>query len=949
MKNHNTRQVPRRPNRPLLVMLYVLVTVVAAISIAIYSIAPRADLLTLLTNNVDINSSPVKSASKATADITEEVESEGIILLDNKNKALPLEGTTAVNVFGSTAGNNFSYGGTGSGSSNEANNVTFYQGLENAGLNPNPELKNFYDQNAVAAKKIANVGTDWNLYELPQSKYDQKLIDNAREYSDTAVVVLTRKGGEGFDLPLDMGEYSGSEAGRSYLELTPNEEDLLDMVEKNFGTVVVVLNSPNAMELGFLDDVAIDAALWVGVPGATGTNAIGKVLTGKVNPSGKTVDTFPYQVESAPSYYNFGAYDYSNVTYTNNAQFAGTGDALSGEDSYHYVEYAEGIYVGYRYYETAAADGYIDYDAVVQYPFGYGLSYTTFEERLDSVKEDGTTITATVTVKNTGKVAGKQVAEIYVGAPYTPGGIEKSSVVLAGFAKTKELAPGESQTLTITFDWADIASYDYTGVKADGGAYVLDKGDYAINLQTDSHTVVDSRKLTLDHNIIYNDENAGARPSDDTIATNQFDDVSFGDDLTYVSRADWEGTMPTERAASSKKATDEQIKELTDPQPLDNSETTDIVTGAHNGLTLADLKDADYNDPKWDKLLDQATIPEMKLLVGNAGWITIGVDSVGKPSTLDSDGPNGLNNILSHVNGTQLTGQSVLGYTWNTELAERVGALLAKEAKAYGVDGLYAPGSNLHRSPFGGRNYEYVSEDPLLTGRIVAAEVRAIRASGVYSYTKHFALNDQETHRGDGGLATWANEQSMRELYLRPFELTVKEGGATGMMSSYNRLGTTPTAESRALLTTVLRDEWGFRGAVVTDCTMAADTSDVNRSLRAGNDLNLNFLQDTHMTSDTADTAAGHQALRRATHNVLYMIANSSAIDKKTTNWPRTITTITAIVDVVVAAGFALYLWRRHKAMVRWRQAGKPKGPLFAKLTGGRNRTADEASGITTS
>ncbi|WP_165773673.1 beta-glucosidase [Bifidobacterium felsineum] len=934
MKGKASTRVPRRPNRPVLVLAYAIVALVAVLSIAVYTVlVPHASLLSLVTNKVDSTSQTVKKASQATADITEEVESEGIILLDNKNNALPLNGVTAVNVFGSTAGNNFSYGGTGSGAGNEKNNVSIYQGLENAGLKPNSELKKFYDDNALDAKNMGVVGTDWNLYELPQSEYNQQIIDEARDYSDTALVVLTRKGGEGFDLPLDMAEYSGSEAGRSYLELTPNEEDLLNMVKSNFGTVVVVLNSPNAMELGFVDDPAIDAALWVGVTGATGTNAIGNVLTGKVNPSGKTVDTFPYEVESAPSYYNFGEYNYSNVNYTNTALFAGTGDALSGKDPYHYVEYAEGIYVGYRYYETAAADGFIDYDSVVQYPFGYGLSYTTFDENLDSVKTNGKTITATVTVKNTGKVAGKQVAEIYVGAPYTPGGIEKSSVELAGFAKTDNLAPGESQTLTIKFGWEDIASYDYTGVKAKGGAYVLDAGDYHINLQTDSHTVVGSKTLTLDHDIIYNDDGEGARPSDDVAATNQFDDVSFGDDLTYVSRANWKGTMPTERAASTKKATAKQISALTNPEPLDNSETKDITTGAHNGLTLADVKGLDYDDPKWSDLLDQVTLSEMKVLVGNAGWLTASVNSVGKPANLDSDGPNGLNNILSGVQGTQLTGQSVLGYTWNTELAERVGKLLANEAKAYGVDGLYAPGANLHRSPFGGRNYEYVSEDGLLTGKIVAAEVRGIRSSGVYCYTKHFALNDQETHRGDGGLVTWANEQAMRELYLRPFEITVKEGKATGLMSSYNRLGTTPAAESSALLTTVLRDEWGFRGAVITDCTIATSTSDVNRSLRAGNDINLNFVQDMFMTKDTTGTAAGRQALRRATHNVLYMVANSDGASRMRTNWNGTVTTVFVIIDVLVAGLFALYLWRRRKATLRWRAAGRPKGWLATKLS----------------
>ena len=930
-------RVPRRPNRPLLVLVCALVVVVLAVSgLLVGLVSPHADIAAVFLSAPDYESQEVIDAAAATAEITEEVESEAVILLKNEGDALPLDGETKVNVLGSTAGNNFSYGGTGSGSGNTENNVTFYQGLENAGLEVNPDLRAFYDESALDAIEYANVGTDFNLYELPQSAYDEGLIEGARDFSDTAIVVLTRKGGEGADLPLDMADYEGSEAGRSYLELTPNEEDLLAAAEENFDTVVVVLNSPNPMELGFLEDERVDAALWVGTPGSTGCNAIGRVLTGDVNPSGKTVDTFAYALESAPSYYNFGEFTYSNTEATNTAMFAGTGDAATGTTPNYFVDYVEGIYVGYRYYETAAADGFINYDETVQYPFGYGLSYTTFDQTLDSVTDDGTTVTARVSVTNTGDVAGKQVVEIYANQPYTPGGIEKSSVALMGFDKTKLLEPGETQTLEVSFAREDLASYDYTGVKAEGGAYVLEAGDYAINLQTDSHTVVGSETITVDRDYVYNDEGDGARASDDVAAVNRFDDVTNGDGITYVSRADWAGTVPTERAAASKEATAEQVDALTNPAPLDNSETEDITTGANNGLTLADMKGLDYDDPQWEALLDQATLNEMKVLVGNAGWLTASMPSVGKPAIIECDGPNGVNNIMAGAQGTQLTGQSTLGYTWNQELAQRVGELFANEAKAMGIGGLYAPGANMHRTAFGGRNYEYCSEDPVHTGMMVAAEIRGIQGNGVYCYLKHFAVNDQETHRGDaGGLITWLNEQSLREIYLRAFEICVKQGANTGMMSSYNRLGTTPVAESSALLTDVLRGEWGFRGAVVTDCTMSAGTSDINRSLRAGNDINLNFLQDLILTEDTTDTAAGHQALRRATHNVLYTVANSDALETASTaSIGGTINTVVAVVDVVVVALFALYLWRRHVGMVRWREAGKPKGWIARKLSG---------------
>lgn len=509
-------------------------------------------------------------------------------------------------------------------------------------------------------------------------------------------------------------------------------------------------------------------------------------------------------------------------------------------------------------------------------------------------------------------------------------------MALAGFGKTKLLEPGESQTLEISFDREDLASYDCTGVKPEGGAYVLEAGDYGIQLQTDSHNVVAKKTIHVDEDVIYDDAHDGKRSSDLVEAKNRFDAAGSDADLTYVSRADWAGTMPTERTLVSTEASDKILDALNNKEPLDNSETEDATFGAKNGLKLSDMKGLDYDDPQWDRLLDQVTLDEMKILVGNAGWMTTGVKSVDKPALVECDGPNGINNIIGQVNGTQLVGQSNLGYTWNTELAARVGELFAQEAKALNIAGLYAPAANTHRTAFGGRNYEYVSEDGLLTGKIVAAEAKAIQGQGVYCYLKHFAANDQETHRADsGGLVTWLNEQSLREIYLRPFEICVKEAGNTGMMSSYNRIGATPVAESKELLTDVLRGEWGFKGAVITDCTMAAGTSDVNRSVRAGNDINLNYLQDTAMTADTTDTAAGHQALRRATKNVLYMVVNSDALGSThNLDMPSTIRTGCIVFGVVAIALFGMYLWRRHVKMVRWREAGKPAGRIATWIAG---------------
>ena len=933
MASEKNKRVPRRPNRPLLVLMCLFMAVVIAVNGLLFAVAaPYFNFVGTFLADAP-NNEQTQAAGEASRAVTREIASEGMTLLKNEG-ALPLpEGR--VNILG-TSSADLVFGGTGSGAGDASKNVSLVDGLAQAGLEANPDLVSFYQENAPKREQIALVGTDWSLYELEALAYSEDVLANARDYSDVAVVVISRAGGESQDLPLDMAAYNGSEAGRSYLELTPNEEALLDLAKENFGTVVVLLNAANPMELGFLEDEGIDAALWMGFPGSTGCEAVGDILAGKVNPSGHVVDTFAYNMESAPSYYAFGDYDYSNINHTNASAFSGTGTSATGEDPYHYVDYLEGIYVGYRYYETAAADGFIDYDATVQFPFGYGLSYTSFEKSISGFSADGEKVVVNVDVTNTGSVAGKDVAQVYYTAPYTPGGIEKSEVVLGGFAKTKLLEPGETQTLTIEFTYEDMASYDYLGVKAEGGAYVLEAGEYEVSLRENSHDVLDSRTLTVDADVIYNDANAGARSTDDMAVTNRFDDVSFGEDLTYVSRADWAGTMPTEREPQSREASAKVIAAI-EGEPLDNSETEDI-TFADHGLKLSDMKGLAYDDPAWEQLLEQISLNDMQMLVTNGGWETMAIDSIDKPYLMDADGPNGVNNIMANklagIKGTQFTCQSMLGYTWNVELAQRMGEAFGDEAAAYGLAGLYAPGVNIHRSPFGGRNFEYVSEDGLLSGKIVAAELNGIQSKGVYCYTKHFAVNDQETNRDSGGLVTWLNEQAMREIYLRGFEIAVKEGASTAMMSSFNRIGATPAAESWELLTGVLRDEWGFRGCVITDCVMAADTQDVNRALRAGNDLQLTVMGQGQLTEDTTGTAAGHQALRQATHNILYTIANSSALERANYGMSG-IQMGVIIVDAVLVALFGLYLWRRHVGMIRWRNAGRPAGWLARKLRGG--------------
>ena len=902
----------KRPSRILLVLLSILVIpFVLVLALTTTVVRPY---FAMIDGIMAPNLSTEENRAEPRA-MTQEVESEAIVLLEN-NGALPLAAGSKVNVFG-VGVEQFTYGGTGSGAADESVNTSLMSGLRNAGFEVNEDLAAWYKENAPEKIDMGMVGTDWNLYEIPQATYPTDLLEGARDFSDTAIVVITRRSGEGADLPMDMEPYEGSEAGRSYLELTPDEEDLLAMAKANYDKVVVLINAANAMELGFLEDEGIDAALWVGTPGSTGTNAIGDVLAGAVNPSGRLVDTYPYEVESAPSYYAMGAFDYTNVFYGN----AGLGGSSETGDNlpYHFVDYVEGIYVGYRYYETAAADGFIDYDATVQYPFGYGLSYTTFEKSIEGLSVDDGTVTVSVKVTNTGDVAGKDVAQVYVNAPYTKGGIEKAEVVLAGFGKTKLLEPGESQTLEISFNQEDIASYDYSGIKAEGGAYVLEAGEYEVRLQDNSHDMLASETFTVDADVIYNDANDGKRASDLVTAVNRFDDMSYGDNLTYVTRADWAGTMPTERRASGIEATDEQVAVITDAT-VDNPEVEDIVVANH-GLKLADMKSVAYDDPKWDELLEQVPVDEMAFLVQTSGWMNAAVPSVGKPHVIDSDGPNGANLVLGNLGGNQYTGQSMLGATWNTELVYRMGEVFGAEAHEIGVGSLYAPACNIHRSPFAGRNYEYVSEDGLLSGAIVEAEIRGIQSKGVYTYLKHFALNDQETNRDNGGLVTWANEQAMREIYLKPFEMGVKLGHTLGIMSSFNRIGAVPAAESYPLLTEVLRGEWGFQGAVITDCVMAATTMDFDRALRAGNDLELSFGSlpiFAGLDESTLDTPAGHQALRRATKNILFMTVNSDAMAMGTTGpYPLQLGIYgLCLVPIVL---YTWYLVRRHKKMVRWR------------------------------
>ena len=897
MKERNEKRPPRKKGIvPIAVLLTIGLVVNIACGIFYSAITPfmTANFNPLLTGQKQVTtgqSLTVEQAAEQSRAMAQELVQEGAVLLKDQNNALPLAEGTAVNLFGYGSVDPI-YGGSGSGASDTSSNIDLVTGLTNAGFTVNQELVDFYKKSGVSrAAQKGFEGSNFTPAEVPAAQYTDTLLQNAKAFSDVAIVTFSRVGGEGGDLPQDMyaAGYSKTDDGRHYLELTQDEEDLLALIKaQGFGKVIVLINSSNAMELGFLEDDSIDAALWIGSLGSTGFNAVGEILSGKVNPSGRLSDTYAYDLTTAPAYWNAGDFTYANL-------------------KHHYVEYAEGIYVGYRFYETRYVDnttGVCDeaaYAKAVQYPFGYGLSYTTFEQSIADYKTTDSAIEMTVEVKNTGAVAGKDVVQVYYTAPYTIGGIEKSHVVLAGFAKTSLLQPGASEKVTITFAPEDMASYDETGAKA----YVLEAGTYQIKLMHNAHEVIDQREYEVPATITYSGDNA--RSTDLVAATNEFEDVAQGQIKQYVSRADWDGTLPTTRT-DGKTASAETVAAKENTPVYENNDSDQPITIADHGLTLEDMTGLDYDDPKWNDLLEQLSVDDMTNMIANGGWSTPEITSVGKPATNDLDGPAGINSLVSSLKGVSFPSEVIVGSSWNTDLAQRFGTAFGAEAAANHVVGLYAPGMNIHRTPFSGRNFEYYSEDGLLSGKMGAAMVQGLSSQGVYSYIKHFALNDQESNRLS--ISVWANEQSIREIYLKPFELSVKEGGTTAVMSSYSRLGNTWAGASKALLTDVLRNEWGFHGMVVTDSAMG-NTSwmDINLALRAGGDMMLCLMG---VKLDSSSNTA-QQAMRRACHNILYTQANSIAIAAAVDNTPYWLILL-AIVDSILLIAIVLLILKRIPA-----------------------------------
>ena len=877
---------------------------------------PMSTLIGLATGNGTLSDETNEEA----AEVAEEIMEDGIVLLKNES-LLPLNETKKLNIFGWESINP-AYGGAGSGGINDLYDiVSLNQGLENAGFSINQELVDFYNNYGADNPEMSIQKQSWTLPEPPVDTYSDELIKSAKEYSDVAVVVLSRKAGEGHnDIPMDVSKaaydnnsdkYDDFPEGEHYLQLSQTERDMVDMVCSNFDNVIVIYNGANQFELGFVDEYPqIKSVVWCPGTGNVGFNALGKVFSGEVNPSGKTPDTFIYDMTTAPWWNNAEKTEYTNLAdLAVEGMNAGTAQVYAPA----FTNYVEGIYVGYKYYETAAQEGAIDYDKTIQYPFGYGLSYTEFEQKMGELEEKDGQISVDVEVTNTGDVAGKDVVEVYYKPPYTNGGIEKSSANLIEFAKTDLLQPGETQTVTVTFSIEDMASYDENNAKA----YVLEKGDYVISINSDSHTVLDQKTYTAGNDVVYKGENK--RVSDDIAASNVFENAKG--DVTYLSRADhFANYEEATKAPASAELGEPYVSEYHLNSNFDkttylNDEDVMPTTGADNGLTLADMRDADYDDPRWEKLLDQLTVDEMANMIAMAGYQTAAMDSVGKVATLDFDGPAAINNNFTGVGSIGFPIEVVVASTWNKELAQAWGECMGKISQEMGAEGWYAPGMNTHRTAFGARNYEYFSEDGVLSGNMGAKAVEGARNYGVYSYIKHFAMYEGNAKM----VSVWSNEQAIREIYLKPFEISVKQGGANAVMVSWSFLGDKWTGESSNLMKTVLRDEWGFRGMALTDFFRnnghgfmnadAALANGVDAMLSTFNGEENNVANPEHPTSVLQ--------MRNACKNVMYTVVSSWVYDGKhketgMENWKKAGIGIDVVIALFIA-GMEVLVIRGYK------------------------------------
>lgn len=924
---------------------------------------------------------------EAARDMNQLICEEGMVLLKNNDNALPLytpesdrsvAAKVKVSVFGKNSVN-IAFGGSGSGGSNDSNAVNLYAALEAAGFECNPTLKAFYENPDKSGPERKGNSKDLDsgdtvilsTAETPQSMYTADVTGSYKDYKDAAIVVITRIGGEGFDLPRTM---TGSTGYRNeddhFLQLDQNEEDLIAAVcDAGFDRVIIVVNSGQAIELGFLkedsnyvtqkgykiDPSKIDAAIWMGFPGETGTRALANILNGNVNPSGKLADTYATDFKQDPTWQNFG----DNRITAKKGIPGGDQYVFNVPENdqpavpYYFVDYEEGVYVGYKYYETRGVDDETWYNDHVVYPFGYGLSYTTFEwEIADAAEIQGKTIekgeiyTVKVKVTNTGDVAGKEVVQLYGHAPYTPGGIEKPEVTLLDFAKTKLLKPGESDIVELVFDPYYLASYDYKDANGNGNrGFELDGGAYALYIMKNAHDKVFDVPFTVSGDILFTED-----PVTGNAVVNRYtdcEDPRFDSDTSLesvLSRSDWDGTFPVSPTEAERTVDTVMLGWLSDLSHNNPTNFRDIdmpYSEESNGLTLRDLlydangeymdadgdgiPMADYNDERWELLIDQAAVSELIQVYNYAAYHIEAVDSIGLSRINCADGPVGWACFMDQTRFYDTCSyccQTLVATTWNKELAEDFGEMVGNEGiigneagDKSPYTGWYAPGTNIHRSPFGGRNFEYYSEDGVLSGKIAAAQIRGCNSKGVVTFVKHFAVNEQETHRSISGDSSWLTEQAMREIFLRPFEIAVKEGNTKAVMSSFNRIGTRWTGGDYRLCTEILRDEWGFQGTVLCDFNTIPAYMNSRQMAYAGGDLNLATLP---VSWCDESSAADVYVLRQNIKNTLFAFVNSNAmngevIGYETPYWVIGLIALDCVVVVgLIAWGVVVFLKQRR-------------------------------------
>ncbi len=936
-------------NIPVMSIIAILMVAVVIASV-IFS-----DTISLFLYGIGDQVADAEALSGGTA-LCEDIVEEGIVLLKNQkdgrgNAALPLsdEEISHINVFG-WAAYDWMTSAFGSGFSNTSlEKIKFFPALTEAGIEYNTTLydmyKTFYSHPASGwgmtldeYRGDVDVGTTTKfiLHEPGAGYYTNNVINEATAFSDVAIVVIGRMGGEAADLRMEQTKQEQKnnssvttvDATRHYLQLSTEEEEMIAAAKQACSKVIVILNTSNTMETGFIDDEGIDGALLVGLTGLTGVRSVVDVLRGykdievtddsgatstqrvSVSPSGRTADTYAYDISTAPSSVNSGyggALKYTGLS-SSNSYSKGYFDA--------YVDYYEGIYVGYRYYETAAQEGYIDYDATVQYPFGYGLSYTDFEWSISRVlingEEQGSysgaqTLGANdhleiyVNVRNIGEVAGKDVVELYYTAPYVKGGVEKAHVVLGDFVKTPVIEPGEYRTVKLELSVQSMASYDCYDMNNNGHTgYELDGGEYVLRLMKNSHEAAamasDSKTgseitYTIDAVNYDTDEVTGNKienrfTGDDAIDEADLDGSHETIPVTYLSRADFAGTFPKEKIVRARSDEAYEVASRTEPtaEQLSCTGLSGIAmpeTDGAKALLISDMVGTeDYDNPDWDILVSQITTKELFELIRNGYFKTAALDSVGKPEYTDLDGPLGLNTRVTSNASCEFVAypsETMVAQTWNVDLAYAVGLSVGTEAQTVdALKGWYGPAANIHRNPFCGRNGEYYSEDPIRSGKMAANTVRGAKDMGLYGYLNHFAVNDSESLRE--GLCTFLTEQTLREIYLKPFEIAVKDGGDNALMTSMNRLGRVWSGACRGLNTDILRGEWGFNGTLVTDWV---DTGNpympVYRGIWAGNDIWLNNANATKMFSDADYSGTpGFVALsQNVAHDVLWTLIDT--------------------------------------------------------------------------